>query len=124
MSPFATEVLVSPDYVVFECDETRLLPSYLNHLRFTRHWTNHFENAGNGSVRVRIYYDDLGVFTFALPPLEVQQRIVRALNAAAAEIETLRQCLDALKTQKRGLMQQLLTGQWRLPIPPGGEHHD
>jgi len=105
---------VSPDCVVVECDETRLLPSYLNHLRFTRHWTNYFETAGNGRVRARIYYDDLGVFTFGLQPLDVQQRIVRALDAVAPETETLRRYSDALKTQKRGLMQKLLTGQWRV----------
>lgn len=28
MSPFDRDVLVSPDYVVFECDESKLLPSY------------------------------------------------------------------------------------------------
>lgn len=122
MSQFDSDVLVSPDYVVFECDEDKLLPAYLNHLRFTRHWTNYFEKAGNGSVRVRIYYDDLSVFTFALPPVEVQQRIVLVLDAAALEIDTLREYLNTLKTQKRGLMQKLLTGQWRLPLPPGGPH--
>jgi type I restriction enzyme S subunit len=28
----------------------------------------------------------------------------------------LRSYTEALKTQKRGLMQKLLTGQWRLPV--------
>lgn len=116
MSPFATDVLVSPDYVVFECDESRLLPGYLNHLRFSRHWTNYFESAGNGSVRVRIYYDDLGAFAFNLPPLDEQRRIVQALDACALEIAKLTEYRESLKTQKRGLMQKLLTGQWRIKV--------
>lgn len=115
MSPFATDVLVSPDYVVFECDESRLVPGYLNHLRFSRHWARYFESAGNGGVRVRIYYDDLGAFAFNLPPLDEQRRIVQALDACALEIAKLAEYRDSLKTQKRGLMQKLLTGQWRVP---------
>lgn len=116
MSQFDSDVLVSPDYVVFECDESKLLPGYLNHLRHTRHWRSYFGQAGNGSVRVRIYYDDLGAFSFPLPPVDVQARIVRLLDAATREITLLRQEGEALRKQKRGLMQKLLTGEWRLPL--------
>jgi hypothetical protein len=56
ISPFDRDVLVSPDYVVFACDDSKLLPSYLQHLRHSHKWKSHFELAGNGSVRVRIYY--------------------------------------------------------------------
>jgi len=117
MSSFDHDVLVSPDYVVFECDESKLLPGYLNHLRRTRAWASHFESAGSGGVRIRIYYDDLAAFAFWLPPVEEQQRIVRLLDAHVQEIETLERYLDALKRQKRGLMQKLLTGQWRIKVP-------
>lgn len=116
-SPFDHDVLVSPDYVVFACDESKLLPSYLHHLRHSQKWVSHFELAGNGGVRVRIYYDDLGRFTFALPPIDVQARLVQLLDAASQEIAVLTRYADALRAQKRGLMQKLLTGQWRLPIP-------
>lgn len=115
MSPFDQDVLVSPDYVVFECDQSKLLPGYLNHARQSRRWAKFFGDAGNGSVRVRIYYDDLAAFRLPLPPLPEQRRITRALDAAAQEVETLRLYADALKRQKRGLMQKLLTGEWRLP---------
>lgn len=117
MSLFEEDVLVSPDYVVFECDESRLMPRYLNHLRFSSQWRNYFDTAGNGSVRVRIYYDDLGAFTFYLPPLEVQKRVVNVLDAAMLELEKLRRYSDALQKQKRGLMQKLLTCQWRIKMP-------
>jgi type I restriction enzyme, S subunit len=114
ISAFADDVLVSPDYVVFECDEAKLLPGYLNHLRRTRLWASHFEVAGSGGVRIRIYYDDLAAFAFPLPPLAEQRRLLAALDAGVAEIETMEHYLAALKTQKRGLMQKLLTGQWRV----------
>lgn len=116
ISPFDCDVLVSPDYVVFACDESKLLPGYLQHLRHSQKWKSHFEVAGNGSVRVRIYYDDLGRFPFLLPPIDLQARLVRLLDAASREIDLLREYAGALRTQQRGLMQKLLTGQWRLPV--------
>ncbi len=115
ISPFDRDVLVSPDYVVFACDDSKLLPSYLQHLRHSQKWKSHFELAGNGSVRVRIYYDDLGRFTFLLPPIDVQARLAQLLDAAAHHISLLYRQVAALRAQKRGLMQKLLTGQWRLP---------
>lgn len=131
MSPFDNDVLVSPDYVVFECDNSKLLPSYLHHLRHSQQWRRHFELAGSGSVRVRIYYVDLGRFTLMLPPTDVQERLIQVLDAASHEIALLNRNADALRTQKRGLMQKLLTGQWRLavanapspptPLPHAGE---
>lgn len=117
ISSFDDDVLVSPDYVVFECDEAKLLPGYLNHLRRTRLWAGHFEAAGSGGVRIRIYYDDLAAFAFPLPPLSEQARVLAVLDAGVAEIETLVHYLTALKTQKRGLMQKLLTGLWRVKLP-------
>lgn len=114
MSSFENDVLVSPDYVVFECDAAKLLPGYLNHLRRTRLWASHFEAAGSGGVRIRIYYDDLGAFAFPLPPVPEQERVLAVLDAGVAEIEMLQRYLAALQKQKRGLMQKLLTGQWRL----------
>lgn len=117
MSRFDSDVLVSPDYVVFACDESRLLPGYLHHLRFSQSWRNHLNLAGNGSVRVRIYYDDLGTFSFDLPSTEVQAGIIRYLDAAERDIKLLNQQIETLREQKRGLMRKLLTGQWRLPLP-------
>lgn len=52
-----------------------------------------------------------------VPPRDVQERVVRALGAARQEFALLRDQLAAMKAQKRGLMQKLLTGQWRLPLP-------
>jgi len=49
-----------------------------------------------------------------IPSLPEQRRIASVLNAAAKEIELLGERLDAYKLQKRGLMQQLLTGKKRV----------
>ena len=113
------DVLVSPDYVVFKCDESKLDPSILDHLRRTHQWAEFVESSGDGSVRVRIWYSHLAHFKFHLPPLEEQRRIAAVLNACDKEITLLKQQLDALKRQKRGLMQKLLTGQIRVKVTEG-----
>ena len=49
-----------------------------------------------------------------LPSLEEQQQIAETLSAAQQEIDLLKQLADKHKTQKRGLMQKMLTGEWRV----------
>lgn len=51
-----------------------------------------------------------------LPTLPEQKAIAEVLAAADDEIATHRKKLDALRLQKRGLMQQLLTGKTRVKI--------
>jgi type I restriction enzyme S subunit len=49
-----------------------------------------------------------------LPDTKEQSAIAKVLRTADKELELLRQKLDALKLQKKGLMQKLLTGQIRV----------
>lgn len=49
-----------------------------------------------------------------LPPQEQQKKIQDALNTAQEEIDLLKQLAAKYKTQKRGLMQKILTGEWRV----------
>lgn len=116
-----TDVLVSPDYVVFRCNEPDgktpgIDPDYLDHLRRSDFWGKFVTAAGNGSVRVRIYFSDLGHLKFKLPCPKEQRKIAKLLNASDNEIDLLRKQLEALKQQKKGLMQKLLTGEVRVKL--------
>lgn len=53
------------------------------------------------------------------PPLEQQRHIAEVLNTAHQEIDLLKKQAEAYRRQKRGLMQKLLTGEWR--VNQGGE---
>ena len=55
-------------------------------------------------------------FKIPLPPLPEQKRIAETLNTARQEIGTLKTLVDQYRTQKRGLMQKLLTGKWRVKV--------
>ena len=89
---------------------------YFQHLRHTPEVRqSYFELAlATAACATRIYYGDLGRFTFLLPPIDVQTRFVRLSGRRMRGDRSAQQDADALRTQKRGLMQKLLTGQWRL----------
>lgn len=50
------------------------------------------------------------------PPIEEQKRIATTIDVADRELDLLRTQLDALREQKKGLMQQLLTGKIRVKV--------
>ena len=59
---------------------------------------------------------NLSKIKIPLPPLAEQKKIAEILSKADEEIDLLNQELEKLKTQKKGLMQKLLTGVWRVKL--------
>jgi type I restriction enzyme S subunit len=57
----------------------------------------------------------LGTFEIPLPPLPEQRKIASILSTWDTAIEQTRKLLEANRQLKAGLMQKLLTGQWRFP---------
>ncbi len=104
---------LSPMYVVFRVRNG--LDS-----DFFRHWLRSAEArqrialAAQGSVRETVSFGDLGSILIPVPTIERQQSISRALNASREEIALIEAEIEALTRQKRGLMQKLLTGEWRV----------
>ena len=70
---------------------------------------------GAGRNRVMSKRDFLGI-EVAVPCLEEQKKIGRMLKLADEEMVLLSHQLDALREQKKGLMQQLLTGKIRVKV--------
>ncbi len=69
-----------------------------------------------GSGLPNIQKKDIDLFKIKLPPTKEQQKIAQVLTLADDEITKLQTELALLKTQKKGLMQQLLTGKIRKKI--------
>ncbi|ASL02808.1 restriction endonuclease subunit S [Xanthomonas citri pv. vignicola] len=105
-----SDILVSPDYVVFQCTkglDSEIAPAYLDHFRQSGAWEKFVTEGGDGSVRVRIYYKDLARLQLTLPSLAEQQKIADCLTSLDEVIAAQGRKVEALKTHKRGLMQQL-----------------
>ena len=69
-----------------------------------------------GSTRFNISKNEVMKLRIELPSLPEQKAIAEVLTTADDEIAIHRKKLDALRLQKRGLMQQLLTGKTRVKI--------
>lgn len=121
MSRRPYDVLVSPDYVAFTCDEDVLLPEYLDHVLETTRWLHDVNAGGSGSVRSRTYYDDLAAISIQSPDLPDQRQVVAALDTMREELVLLDRKIMLLREQKRGLMQKLLTGDIRVSGDPTEE---
>lgn len=70
----------------------------------------------SGSTFLELSKKDFEKMEFPCPLLEEQQKIAAVLSTADEEITALQQKLDALKQEKKALMQQLLTGKRRVLV--------
>ena len=62
----------------------------------------------------QINFDDFKTIKIPYPPLNHQVEIANTLNVARQEIDILKLLTDRYHTQKRGLMQELLTGKLKV----------
>ena len=77
---------------------------------------DNFSSIISGSGQPQIVRNPLAKWKILLPPLPEQGKIADILSKADEEITLLTRKLSALKTQKTGLMQKLLTGQIRVKV--------
>ena len=72
------------------------------------------ERLSSGSGSKRLHPMELYKIVIRLPPTLHQKQVVRIFDIAQQEIDSLKQLAEQYRTQKRGLMQKLLTGKWRV----------
>lgn len=121
---------VSPIYTVFEFDQSLIDGDFAYLVLKTRAYTHMFDVSTSSSVdrRGSLRWPEFSKLPFPVPPLEEQRRIAGIASDAAREIQLLQRKAELLRTQKRGLMQKLLTGQVRVDVAaevePGGQADD
>ncbi|HJA97945.1 MAG TPA: restriction endonuclease subunit S [Candidatus Alistipes faecavium] len=112
------EGIISPAYKVFKVNEH-------NNIDFIRDFvrSSMFLQAlqgcsviGASIVRRNLDKEMLYEWIFKIPSLKEQTAIAEVLTAADREIELAKEKLERLRRQKRGLMQQLLTGKKRVNL--------
>ena len=95
------------------CDSNYLRQFFEAHL-LDRQLRRITQVGGRAHGLLNINNKDFYNMTIVLPSLEEQKRIAEVLNTQDREIELLIKKLGLLKEQKKGLMQQLLTGNVRV----------
>jgi len=94
--------------------EVNFYKHYFFHGFLERQLKKIITSGARGDGLLNVNANDFFRLAVYFPKLEEQQKIARVLNTAAREIALLDQKLEVLKEQKKGLMQQLLTGKKRL----------
>ena len=74
------EGALSPMYVVFEVDSSKLLPEYFKYYFQTHRFEENVKNNTQGSVRNSLSFKALSDFDYLLPPIEEQKHIATILE--------------------------------------------
>lgn len=106
---------LSPMYVVFQVRDG-LDSDFFGHWLRSAEARQRIALAAQGSVRETVSFGDLGSILIPVPTIDRQRAISRVLNAGRDEIALIDAEIEALTRQKRGLMQKLLTGEWRVTL--------
>lgn len=101
-------VIVSPMYVVFKLDPTRILPAYLQFLFDSGPGRRQIENKTEVGARFRLPYKALSRIQFPIPPLDVQRETVKSLNLFKDLEAALKEELEARKLQSAFYRDRLL----------------
>lgn len=105
--------LISPAYGVFAPNkhmDADFLYYFLNSSAFKRALAGEVQ----GGTRTALKLNALKKLDVDIPELPEQKAIANKLNTAKHEIDLLIKLADQYRTQKRGLMQKLLSGEWHI----------
>ena len=98
-------------------DFDTLLPNYASFLFRSNQIRKTMYKLAQGATRFNLSKNELMKEELYIPSdISEQQAIADVLSTADEEIDLLNKKLEALKEQKKGLMQQLLTGQTRVQV--------
>ena len=112
--------VVSPIYTVFRFAPEKVDADYAFAVLKTGLYRHIFEVSTSASVdrRGSLRWSEFSKLPFPLPSLAEQRAIAEVLRTAQTDLDALNTEIEALTRQKRGLMQKLLTGEWRLVADP------
>ena len=105
--------LISPAYGVFSPNkymDADFLYYFLNSSAFKRVLVGEVQ----GGTRTALKLNALKKLDIDIPELTEQQAIANKLNTGNREINLLKKLAEQYRTQKRGLMQKLLSGEWQI----------
>ncbi len=101
-------ITANTTFVVETRNPDVLLPELLPFIMSTESFHDHSVKQSKGSVNPYVNFSDLAWYEFALPPLEEQRRIARALQAAESVVQATTDALEALERLRDATLVHLL----------------
>ena len=111
--------IVSPAYTIVTPDNRNVAARYAAHLFKSRRMVFDFQRYSQGltSDTWNLKFPAFSKIKVLLPPMEQQGKQAELLDMLKQEIAVVERQSKTLMRQKRGLMQKLLTGEWRVGRP-------
>lgn len=106
--------VLSPMYTVFEINTKLINSDYFLHWLSSKYAIHQIKLCAQGGVREIVGFEDFEKMTIKLLSYEKQEKIADFLNLQKSEMSLLKKQLEQYKFQKQGLMQKLLSGEWRI----------
>ena len=102
------EGALSPMYIVFEVDTTKLLPDYFKYYFQTNRFFENVKNNTQGSVRNSLSFKALADFDYLLPPIEEQVKIIKILKNVESLIDINKKYIKNITKAKEKIFDNFL----------------
>ncbi len=106
---------INSGMAIIRCNEDNF-SSYLYCYMHTEIFKSQVNRVSFGSAQPQLTIKQIKDFEILLPPAEERKIIEELLSSVDKKIDLLKQQKSATQELKKGLMQKLLTGEWRVPI--------
>ncbi len=114
----AGEICVPNVFISFKPKAKNVVPEFFEHYFIAdyhaRELKRYITSGARSDGLLNLNKKDFFKIMVPCPSPDEQKAIAEALTASQQEIDLLKQLADRYKTQKRGLMQKMLTGEWRV----------
>ena len=107
------EARAGGDVIICSIDPRKLRADFASYFLNTR-GRRQLSKLGQGNSIVHIYSRFLESVEVPIPPLHEQAAITSLLKTCETEINKMEKIAEKYRTQKRGLIQKLLSGKWRV----------
>ena len=102
------EGALSPMYVIFKVDETRLLPEYFKYYFQTHRFYENVKNNTQGSVRNSLSFQALANFEYLLPLIEEQKEIINIFQNIDNIINKNEKIINRINDYKKAIVEKIL----------------
>ena len=122
--PEGREIVSGLHTIAARFDKSILADGYKAYLQFCPAFQRHLRRLAAGTKVYATNRSHIASVEISLPPVSEQRAIAAVLSDIDAEIAVLERRLEKTRAIKQGIMEQLLTGSIRLPIPDDSQEGD
>ena len=106
--------IASNAITTLEIDPAKLDPKYLFYFFSRKDYYLRIGHIMDGTGQKELSDKQIMKLPVSIPSIDKQKEVVALLDTAQQEITLLKKLADQYRTQKRGLMQKLLSGEWHI----------